>query len=101
MPQSFGTRLRRHRERQHIDLASIAAETKIALPLLEGLEADNVSHWPSGIFRRAFIRAYAQAIGLQPDEVVREFLERGICGEIVDKNAPYCASQLCAEPEEW
>jgi hypothetical protein len=76
MPQTFGTRLRRHRERQEIDLASIAAETKIALPLLEGLEADSVSHWPSGIFRRAFIRAYAHAIGLQPDEVVHEFLER-------------------------
>ena len=75
MPQTFGTRLRRHRERQHIELSSIAAETKIALPLLEGLEADSVSHWPSGIFRRAFIRAYAHAIGLQPDEVVREFLE--------------------------
>ncbi len=75
MPQTFGTRLRRHRERLHIDLASIAAETKIALPLLEGLEADSVSHWPSGIFRRAFIRAYAHAVGLQPDDVVREFIE--------------------------
>ncbi len=75
MPETFGTRLRRHRERQHIDLASIAAQTKIHLPLLEGLEADKVSHWPSGIFRRAFIRAYAHAIGLQPDEVVREFME--------------------------
>jgi hypothetical protein len=75
MPQTFGTRLQRHRERQHIDLETIARQTKIALPLLEGLEADRVLHWPSGIFRRAFIRAYAQAIGLQPDEVVREFLE--------------------------
>ena len=75
MPQTFGTRLRRQRERQHIELSSIAAETKIALPLLEGLEADSVSHWPSGIFRRAFLRAYAHAIGLQPDDVVREFLE--------------------------
>src|SRR2546421_13079425 len=75
MPETFGTRLRRHRERQQIDLASIAAQTKIHQPLLEGLEADNVSHWPSGIFRRAFIRAYAHAIGLQPDDVVREFME--------------------------
>jgi hypothetical protein len=33
-----------------------------------------VSHWPSGIFRRAFVRAYADAIGMQPDDVVREFL---------------------------
>src|SRR3954470_13490703 len=74
MPESFGARLRRQRERQRVSLASIAEQTKIHLPLLEELEHDKVAHWPSGIFRRAFIRAYAIAIGLQPDDVVREFL---------------------------
>jgi cytoskeletal protein RodZ len=74
MPESFGARLRRQRERQRVTLAAIAEQTKIHLPLLEELEQDKVSHWPSGIFRRAFIRAYADAIGLQPDDVVREFL---------------------------
>ncbi len=74
MPDSFGARLRRQRERQRVSLASIAEQTKIHLPLLEELEEDRVKHWPSGIFRRAFIRAYADAIGLQPDDVVREFL---------------------------
>ncbi len=74
MPESFGARLRRQRERQQVSLASIAEQTKIHLPLLEELEQDKVTHWPSGIFRRAFIRAYADAIGLQPDDVVREFL---------------------------
>jgi transcriptional regulator with XRE-family HTH domain len=75
MPESFGARLRQQRERQQIALASIAAQTKINLALLEGLERDDVSHWPAGIFRRAFIRGYAQAIGLDPDAVVREFLD--------------------------
>src|SRR5215831_4847660 len=74
MPESFGARLRRQRERQRVTLAAIAEQTKIHLPLLEELEHDKVAHWPSGIFRRAFIRAYADAIGLQPDDVVREFL---------------------------
>src|SRR3954469_15030270 len=74
MRESFGTRLRRQRERQQVTLSSIAERTKIDQPLLDELERDEVSHWPSGIFRRAFIRAYAEAIGLQPDDVVREFL---------------------------
>src|SRR5215471_243164 len=74
MPESFGARLRRQRERQRVTLAAIAEQTKIHLPLLEELEQDKVAHWPSGIFRGAFIRAYADAIGLQPDDVVREFL---------------------------
>src|SRR4029077_12592998 len=75
LPESFGARLRQRRERQHIALSTIAEQTKIKVSLLEALERDDVSHWPSGIFRRAFIRAYAHAIGLEPDVIVREFLE--------------------------
>ena len=75
MQDSFGARLRRRREEQNIPLATIADQTKIKLTLLEALERDDVRHWPAGIFRRAFIRAYAHAIGLNPDDVVREFIE--------------------------
>lgn len=73
---TFGPRLRQERERRQISLASIAASTKISKSLLEGLERDDVSRWPSGIFRRSFVRAYAEAIGLDADETVREFGER-------------------------
>jgi transcriptional regulator with XRE-family HTH domain len=75
MADSFGARLRERREQQQISLGTIAEQTKIKLSLLEALERGDVSHWPSGIFRRAFIRAYAHAIGLEPDVVVHEFLE--------------------------
>jgi transcriptional regulator with XRE-family HTH domain len=73
---AFGARLRMERERRRITLASIAANTKISLHLLEGLERGQVTRWPSGIFRRSFIRAYAEAIGLDSDEIAREFLLR-------------------------
>jgi len=75
MDLSLGARLRLQRERQQVAITTIAAATKINLSLLEGLERDDVSHWPEGIFRRAYVRAYARAIGLEPDTVVREFLE--------------------------
>jgi hypothetical protein len=75
MAESFGARLRQHREARQIDLVAIAEQTKIKLTLLEALEQDDVSHWPSGIFRRAYIRTYAQFIGLDPDAIAREFLE--------------------------
>ena len=75
MPESFGARLRLRREEQGMALSAIAEDIKIKMSLLEAVERDDVSHWPSGIYRRAFIRAYAQAIGLDPDVVVREFLE--------------------------
>jgi len=76
MVQSFGARLREQRERKTISLIAISEQTKIKPSLLEALERDDVSHWPTGIFRRAFIRAYASAIELDPDVVVREFLEK-------------------------
>jgi hypothetical protein len=74
--ESFGTRLRRERERRQIALSSLSANTKIGVSLFEGLEREDLSRWPPGIFRRAFIRAYAEGIGLDADEVTREFLER-------------------------
>jgi transcriptional regulator with XRE-family HTH domain len=76
MSESFGAWLRRERERRHIDLASIAANTKVRASLFEGLERDDVSRWPSGIFRRSFIRAYATAIGLDAEAIAREFQQR-------------------------
>jgi transcriptional regulator with XRE-family HTH domain len=75
MKSQFGARLREHRERQGIALATVAARTKIKESLLAGLERGNLSHWPNGLFRRAYVRSYAQAIGLEPDVVVRELLE--------------------------
>jgi len=76
MCESFGAGLRQRREEQQIALSTIAEQTKIKQSLLEGLERDDISRWPAGIFRRAFVRDYARAIGLQPDVVVREFLDR-------------------------
>jgi len=74
--ESLGQRLRRERERRHIALRSIAENTKISLSLLEDLERDDASRWPSGIFRRSFVRAYADAIGVDAESTAREFLER-------------------------
>ncbi len=74
MLDTFGARVRRHREQRGISLAEIAEQTKIKASLLEGLERDDISHWPAGIFRRAYLRAYASAIGFDPDAAVREFL---------------------------
>ena len=74
MESSFGTRLRQQREERKVSLDDISAKTKIKASLLEGLEGDDLSRWPQGIFRRAYIRAYAQAIGHDPDALLQEFL---------------------------
>jgi len=75
MTDSFGARLRRERERRNIDVADVAARTKVKACLFEALERDDVSQWPAGLFRRSFVRGYAEAIGLDPKATLREFLE--------------------------
>jgi|SRR5687768_961930 transcriptional regulator with XRE-family HTH domain len=70
---TFGPRLRRERERRGISLDTIATVTKVGIDLWAGLERNDFSRWPSGIFARAFIRDYAKAVGLDADEVVDEF----------------------------
>ena len=72
--QDLGAWLRRERERAGVTLETIAARTKVARTLLEGLERNDVSRWPNGIFRRSFIRGYASQIGLDPDYAVALFI---------------------------
>jgi cytoskeleton protein RodZ len=72
----FGGKLRQARERRGISLRQIAASTKISVAALEALERNDVSKLPGGIFSRAFVKSYAAEVGLDPDETVREFLER-------------------------
>jgi transcriptional regulator with XRE-family HTH domain len=70
---TFGPRLRSERERRNISLETIASVTKVSADLWDGLERNDFSRWPSGIFARAFVRDYARAIGLDEDEVLNEF----------------------------
>lgn len=71
--ESIGSFLRGERERRGITLKTISEQTKVSVSLLEGLEADDLRRWPAGIFRRAFVRGYATSVGLDPDDVVRQF----------------------------
>jgi hypothetical protein len=70
---TFGPRLRSERERRGITLSTIVTVTKVGTDLWAGLERNDFSKWPTGIFARAFVRDYARAVGLDADEVVDEF----------------------------
>jgi cytoskeletal protein RodZ len=72
----FGGKLRQARERRGVSLRQVAASTKISVAALEALERNDVSRLPGGIFSRAFVRSYAIEVGLDPEQTVREFLER-------------------------
>jgi hypothetical protein len=58
-----------------MSLRQIAAATKISITALEALERSDLSRLPGGIFSRAFVRAYAVEVGLDPETAVKSFLE--------------------------
>jgi transcriptional regulator with XRE-family HTH domain len=70
---TFGPRLRRERERRGISLETLAARTNVSKELWVGLESNDFSKWPGGLFARAFVRDYARVIGLDPDELIDDF----------------------------
>lgn len=73
---SVGTRLREAREKLGLPLRQIADRTRISVMALEAVERDDIKRLPGGIFTRAFLRAYAHEVGLDPDRIVEEFLEQ-------------------------
>ena len=69
----LGTRLKRAREERGLPLSDIANRTKISVTALDALERNDLSRLPGGIFGRAFVRAYAVELGLDPDQTVADF----------------------------
>lgn len=86
----FGGTLRQARERRGISLRQVAASTKIAAAALEALERNDISKLPGGIFSRAFVRSYAVEVGLNPDDTVKEFIDR------FDQEVPPTAESVAA-----
>jgi hypothetical protein len=71
--EAFGPNLRRARIRSGISLEKIAAATKVPVDLWKGLEQNDFSRWPPGIFARAYLREYARIVGVDPEATVDEF----------------------------
>lgn len=57
-----------------MSLRQIANSTRISVMSLEALERSDLSRLPGGIFTRAFVRAYAEEVGLDPDSTIQDFL---------------------------
>jgi transcriptional regulator with XRE-family HTH domain len=71
--EAFGPNLRRIRISRGVSLEQIADATKVSVSLWKALERNDFSRWPSGIYARAYLRSYADLIGVDPDTTVDDF----------------------------
>lgn len=74
--KDVGACLRDARERRGLSLRQIAAATRISVQALDAIERNDIRKLPGGIFSRSFVRGYAQEVGLDPEETVRDFVEQ-------------------------
>lgn len=68
----FGQELRNRRLERNISLSDIAADTRINHKFLDALEAGQFNLVPQ-TYVRAFLREYATAVGLSPEDVIAQY----------------------------
>jgi transcriptional regulator with XRE-family HTH domain len=71
--EAFGPNLRRIRVQRGISVQDLVSATNVSATLWDGLERNDLSRWPTGIYARSYVRSYAKAIGVDPESTVDEF----------------------------
>jgi len=71
--ETVGTFLKRSRESRLMSLAEVSRVTRIPLHTLESIERDRFDDLPGEVFVRGFLKAYAKAIGVVPQDAVARY----------------------------
>jgi cytoskeletal protein RodZ len=72
----IGTTLRDARLSRNLTLHDISRVTKIPVRLLESIDRDDLAAIPGDFFARAFLRAYAAEVGLDPAQIVGDYVKQ-------------------------
>ena len=80
--ERVGTGLREVRERLGWRLPEVAEGLRIRMEFLIAIEEGNLSSLPGPAYRAGFVRSYAQALGLDGEEILRRFRDAGQLGEL-------------------
>jgi hypothetical protein len=59
-----------------IGLSELAARTLLSPRIVDKIDEGRFSELPGGLYARSYIRAFASAVGLDPEDAVRELAER-------------------------
>lgn len=65
----IGSRIQRAREQRNLTRRDICEETKLSPMAVAAIEENKFGQLPGGMFRVAYIRTVAAAVGLDPEEL--------------------------------
>ena len=73
--QNFSKYLVQQRELRGFTTEEVASGTRISLNMIQALEGGQIERLPSQVFIANYVRAYANVIGLSPDDTVLQLEE--------------------------
>jgi len=76
--ERLGRMLQEKRDEAQMGLGEIARITKIPQAALLHIEAGKFDNLPGDVFARGFLRSYARCVGLDGDDVVRQYAKCGL-----------------------
>jgi len=71
-----GTTLRQAREHKGLTLDYLSSVTRVTLPILTAIERNDPRGIPPRPYGRGFVRSYASEVGLDPEQIVRDFFSQ-------------------------
>jgi cytoskeletal protein RodZ len=71
--ESVGQHLRQRREAKGMSIEEVARATRVPMSSVERLESDQFDELPGEVFVRGFMKSYARAVGLDPDDVLARY----------------------------
>jgi cytoskeletal protein RodZ len=71
--ETLGAALRKQRESRGMSVPELSRITRIPLASLEAIEDDRFDELPGEVFVRGFLKAYAQAVALVPQDVLARY----------------------------
>lgn len=70
---SFGSYLKKARLGKGMSVEDIMDYTRISKFVVQQIEADNLSKLPEPVFLKGFLRTYAKAVGVDPEDVIQRY----------------------------
>lgn len=90
-------KLRGERERKGLSINDVASATSIRALYIEGLESGDYSKLPAEVYIKGFIRNYASYLGLDPKEMMKEYLSENHPDKLAEVEASEEAAQKMEE----
>lgn len=72
---SLGHTLRQAREAKGLTTSKVAAETRILVQIIDDIENEDFHRIAAPIYGRGFVRLFAECVGLDPQPLIREFMD--------------------------